>query len=130
MSLWCNGCPMCRRLSSEQQPDQKTIEEARELMGGDWGTVPYESNGDFDAAPITEESKHTDQEDGKSRSLSQCAGFCANQPENCNTMSLWCGGCPVCQRMLSEQTEESRLTDQEDSKSRSLSQCAGFCANQ
>jgi len=74
----------------------------------------------------TEESKLTDQEDSKSRSLSQCAGFCANQPENCNTMSLWCGGCPVCQRMLSEQqpdqktieeagapiTEESNLTDE------------------
>merc|ERR1712157_391613 len=61
------------------------------------------------------------QRDPTERSLSQCAGFCANQPENCNTMSLWCGGCPVCRRMLSEQTEESKLTDQEDGKSRSLS---------
>merc|ERR1711939_1099562 len=39
------------------------------------------------------------------RSLSQCAGFCANQPENCNTMSLWCGGCPVCRRL--KETEEN-----------------------
>merc|ERR1712232_319626 len=29
-------------------------------------------------------------------SVGQCAGFCANQPENCITMHESCGGCPEC----------------------------------
>jgi hypothetical protein len=63
------------------------------------------------------------------RSLSQCAGFCANQPENCSTMSLECGGCPVCRR-LKETEENTESKTSETPTERSLSQCAGFCANQ
>jgi len=52
------------------------------------------------------------------RSLSQCAGFCANQPENCNTMSLWCGGCPVCRRL--KQTEENTESKTSETSDRQL----------
>merc|ERR1719201_2427780 len=59
----------------------------------------------------------------------QCVAFCANQPENCYTMHLWCGGCPVCRR-LAEKDAATQQNDAAAENSRQLSQCAGFCANQ
>merc|ERR1719487_1880558 len=63
-------------------------------------------------------------------SVGKCAGFCANQPENCNIMQDTCGGCPVCHHLneLEESNNEPQPFDAPTEPP--VGKCAGFCANQ
>merc|ERR1712230_42933 len=83
-----------------EEPKEFADEDAPRLQPDTTG--PGSAEGSLEAAPNAEEKDAAQ----KGRKLSQCAGFCANQPENCNTMSLWCGGCPVCRRLKGEEPKE------------------------